>query len=300
MPAKRVVKTTVPAQPPGSMMRMMAPFVPLAIALLATRALIPYGTGKPAPEANIAEPTVAAKCDDVADFRQCHSDYPNGCSFSGGYDAYLNLLKNQDTPPPPPATATRFLTSLQDFQALEAATPAELNRNNHSEFKDALAKLGEGRVYGVVGFLYYAKESGMESSNCELGAHDAVDYHIGIGFDQSLIPKHKPTGAQLKTMEQNSVIVEMTPHYRFNYHPDWNIQAVQSAIGQKVRVIGQLMIDSEHNNAQQNCGFKGANTATCWRATSWELHPVMQFQVCKPGDCSASSGDWTELEPVAP
>lgn len=282
------------------MARTVAPFAPVALALLASHALLPSGAGRAAPEIHPTDPSVAAKCEDVADFRECHTEYPNGCSPSAGYDAYLNLLKNQDTPPPPPSNAVRFLTSLQDFQALEAATPADLSRSNHSQFKDQLAKLGEGQVYGVIGYLYYAKQSGKESSNCELADPEAVDYHIGIGFDPNLAPKGKLTGAELKNLEQNSVIVEMTPHYRFNYHPNWDIQTVQSAAGKKVRVIGQLMIDSEHNNATQNCGFKAANRATCWRATSWELHPVMQFQVCGSGECTATSGDWVELDKAAP
>ncbi|MGI8741914.1 MAG: hypothetical protein ACR2NN_04975 [Bryobacteraceae bacterium] len=282
------------------MMRTVAPFVPVALALLASHAVIPSAESHLASTVNPVHPEAPAKCGELADFRQCHSDYPSGCSLSAGYDGYLNLLKNQDMPPPPPANAVRFLTSLQDYQALEAATPADLSRDNHLQFKDQLAKLGEGQIYGVVGYLYYAKESGKESSNCELGDHDAVDYHIGIGFDPSLAPKTKPTGAQLKNLEQNSAIVEMTPHYRFDYHPNWNIQAVQDVAGKKVRVVGQLMIDSEHNNASQNCGFQGANRATCWRATSWELHPVMQFQVCNSGECTASSGDWIELDQAAP
>ena len=293
------VVVTTPATR-GTTSRTLLPFVPLAIALLASRAVIP-STGpastKPtfAPTVSSTDPSTAAKCGEVADFRQCHSDYPSGCSLSAGYDGYLNVLKNQDVPPPPPSNAVRYLTSLQDYRALEAGTPTDLSKANHSQFKDPLAKLGEGQIFGIVGYLYYAKESGKESSNCELGDHDAVDYHIGIGFDPKLAPPGKPKGKDLKNLEQNSVIVEMTPHYRFNYHPDWDMDAVMSAMGKQVRVVGQLIIDSEHNNAAQNCGFNNPNLATCWRASSWELHPVMQFQVCSSGTCTATSGDWVEI-----
>ncbi len=292
-------KDPPPAPParPGTLTRTVAPFAPLAIALLASRALIPSGGPHAAPPAvSSAPPDAAVKCAEVPDFRQCHSEYPTGCSLSGGYDGYLNLLKNRDTPPPSSAEVIRYLTSLQDYAALEKATPPELSRDNHSHFQDQLAKLGEGQIFGVVGYLYYAKQSGKESSNCELGDSEAVDYHIGIGFDPQLAPTGKVSGAQEKTLEQSSVIVEMTPHYRFNYHPDWNIDAVTAAIGKKVRVVGQLMIDSEHNNPSQNCGFTNANTKTCWRASSWELHPVMQFQVCGSGQCTSTSGDWSDLD----
>lgn len=291
------------AQTPGAMARNVAPFAPLAIALLASHAILPSGGAGPTEGVNPSNLGAAIKCGEVADFRQCHTDYPTGCSDSGNYDGYLNLLKNQDTPPPPLQSAVRFLTSLQDYQALESQTPPELNRNNHISFKEQLDKLGEEKIFGVIGYLYYAKESGKESSNCELGDDDAVDYHIGIGFDETvakqLSPGKMPTGAQLKSLEQTSAIVEMTPHYRFFYHPNWDIEAVRAVIGRQVRVTGQLMIDSEHNNASQNCGFPKSDLSKCWRATAWELHPVMQFQVCKSGKCDATSGDWAELDQVA-
>lgn len=235
------------------------------------------------------------KCEEVEDFKACHSEYPSGCSPSGGYDGYLNLLKNRDTPPGS-SDVVRYLTSLQDYAALDAKTPADLTAKNHSQFKDQLAAAGEGQIFGVAGYLYYAKQSGKESSNCELGEPDAVDFHIGIGFDPQLAPSKPVKGATEKKLEQNSVMVEMTPHYRFNYHPDWTIELVESVVGKKVRAIGQLMIDSEHNVASQNCGLKGANMSTCWRASTWELHPVMQFQVCNSGDCTATSGDWIDLD----
>ncbi len=292
-----------PAPTPGALTRTVAPLAPLAIALLVGHAILPSGGTGPTTVVNPADPTAPVKCGEVADFRQCHTTYPSGCSDSANYDGYLNVLKNQETTTPPVSSAVRFLTSLQDYQALESQTPPELNRSNHISFKDQLDKLGEKKVFGVIGYLYYAKESGKESSNCELGDHDAVDYHIGIGFDSTiakqLTPSKQPAGAQMKTLEQTSVIVEMTPHYRFFYHPNWNIDVVKSVIGRQVRVTGQLMIDSEHNNATQNCGFSKADLTKCWRASSWELHPVMQFQVCKSDKCDATSGDWAELDQVS-
>jgi hypothetical protein len=60
-------------------------------------------------------------------------------------------------------------------------TPAELTRGNHAEFKDELAKLGEGRIFGINGFLNYAQKGGTsESSNCQLADVDDIDFHIGI------------------------------------------------------------------------------------------------------------------------
>ena len=69
--------------------RHVAPWVPVALAVGSLAA--PF---KPTPAPNPAGAIVAAKCEEVADLHACHSSYPTGCSPSGGYDAYLNYLKN--------------------------------------------------------------------------------------------------------------------------------------------------------------------------------------------------------------
>jgi len=58
-----------------------------------------------------------------------------------------------------------------------------------------------------------------------------------------------------------------------------------------------LLMDNEHNIKSQNCGYPfGAPTDKCWRASAWELHPVIQFYVCddtKP--CAPDSKKWSPL-----
>jgi hypothetical protein len=86
----------------------------------------------------------------------------------------------------------------------------------------------------------------------------------------------------------------MTPHYRGRFHPEWTLSAVQSQIGQQVRVEGQLMVDNEHYVPSQDCGLTDA-TSACWRGTVWELHPVTDFQVCESGSCDESAKGWTPI-----
>jgi len=248
---------------------------------------------------------VAAKCEEVADLHACHGSYPTGCSPSGGYDAYLNYLKNQLIPPPTAAAPPTVLT-LSDIHNLDHVIPPQLggHSNNHAQFKDLLAQNGEGKVFSLIGYLYYAKLSGAESSNCELAADDAegtnVDYHIYIGFDPALAGKLRSKQAlspeEKKAITQTSVIVEMTPHYRAAFEEGvWTLDALKQVVGSQVRVAGQLMADSEHNVSGQNCAL--GLTAACWRASIWELHPVTGFQVCKESsaNCAANSASWTEL-----
>lgn len=286
--------------------RHVAPFAPLALALLMSRAVLPPREGK-LEETETPTAAAAVKCDDVVDFLDCHGRYPTGCSKSGGYDPYLNLLKNQLVPPPSVLTGLEFLTSLKDYKNLDRGTPKELGKKNHGDLKDQLAKLGEGRMFGVVGYLYYAKKTGAESSNCQLDSTDAegtnVDYHIGIGFEPG-IAQHLRTHQGLsdderKSLTQDSVIVEMTPHYRYRYGGEkWAIDALRKVVGRQVRVIGQLIVDSEHNVPSQNCAIASTDKErlSCWRASAWELHPVAGFQVCKQDLCSQNSSDWIELD----
>jgi hypothetical protein len=284
--------------------RNVAPFAPLALSLV-MGALMPGTARNNVSEATVATETEAATCSgDIMDFRECHSKFPTGCSPSAGYDPYLNLLKNQLTPPPvtPPA---KILTEA-DYKNLDAGTPSGLSGKNHAQFKDDLAKLGEGKTFGVIGYLYYAKASGAESSNCELdskGDPEAtdVDFHIGIGFNaddaKSVLADPTAKGPMMKHLEQTSVIVEMTPQYRFSFDNNiWTLKNVKSAVGHQVKVVGQLMADSEHNVPKDNCAL-GVNQ-TCWRGSVWELHPVMRFQVCGKDNCTADSpdADWVELD----
>ena len=277
--------------------RTVTPFAPLALALLMSRALLPSSPseGNPASTESPAD-LEAAKCDEVMDFKDCHSRYPTGCSQAGNYDPYLNLLKNQLTPPAPPV---KYL-SAQDYSQLDQGLPPGLNRNNHGDFKAQLAAVGEGQTFGIVGYLYYAIHTGAESSNCELLSTDTegsnVDYHIGIGFD----PRNSHAGQ--KALEQSGYIVEMTPHYRFFFHNGgWTLTALRQFVGSRVRVQGQLMVDSEHNIGAQDCAVatSAAQHLSCWRASAWELHPITGFDVCPDDSCDETSSKWQSLDQAA-
>jgi hypothetical protein len=277
-----------------------ATMIPLAIGLLST-AIMPPAKGGGGPTVSGSATTVeAVACGEgIEDFRACHTAYPTGCSSSGNYDPYLNLMKNQlswaTTQP------EGFFTTLQEYQDLEAKLPDDLGKSNHGDNLAALANLGEGKIHGVIGYLYDIKVEGKESSNCQLEGgtdNENVDYHIFIGFDGDLAKKiqdKKPlTAEEHKAVTQQSVIVEMTPQYRDQNHPEWTAEAVAAQKGKQVKVIGQLMVDNEHYVSGQDCGRKD-HTANCWRASVWELHPVTDFQVCNSGTCTQTSAGWSPI-----
>lgn len=289
-----------PSKPPASSRGRKATVgatagaAPLVVALIAG-AVFSGNNGQPSAAA-VQHGQAAVKCESVENMQTCHADYPTGCSGAGGYDAYLNLLKNQLTAAPAVSQSVPVL-SQSDYQSLDRSLPSGLAKSNHSQFQGELQQLGEGKQHQVIGYLFYYRPSGAESSNCELSGPEDVDFHIGIGFDSTIAAKAQ-SGKKLASAEANkAVIVEMTPHYRSAYHPEWTLEALQKVLGKQVKVTGQLIVDNEHDVPSQNCALPNAGSS-CWRASVWELHPVTKFEVCnKPGnDCSASDTGWAELQ----
>jgi hypothetical protein len=97
-------------------------------------------------------------------------------------------------------------------------------------------------------------------------------------------------------LDQVSVVVEMTPYYREQFHPAWTLAKVQSITGKQIKVTGQLMIDNDHHKPADDCGLGDADTSKCWRASVWEVHPVTSFQVCSSDSCTANSPNWVNLD----
>jgi hypothetical protein len=295
MPSKRTPVT--PATSTGSKsgasaVRTVAPMIPLAIALLHTAVISPSGgrapAGPPAPTT-----VEAVKCGEgIEDFHACHASYPTGCTISGSaYDPYLNLMKNQTMWGS--MEPQEVFTSLSQVQQLEAKLPViGINQKNHGEKLSQLKDLGEGSIFGVIGYLYDVVPEGKESSNCQLDKDPPdfgdVDYHIFIGFDPAVAETIRNGKAASSAEKHQAMIVEMTPHYRDAFHQEWTVDALRAVKGQQVKVLGQLMVDNEHYVSGQDCGIDPTKAA-CWRASVWELHPVTDFRVCGSGDCTTTS-----------
>lgn len=274
---------------------------PLALAVLAQVGVIGHGGGT----GETAGPTStqAAKCGTgITDYQSCHDHYATGCSAAGGYDGYLNALKNELVDP---AGQPQNAFDVPHLKALENDLPKDLTKVNHEALKDQMSALGEGEVASLSGYLYYAKDGGAESSNCLLKGADDIDFHIGIGSDAGIAGKAKAKSPGLSPTERSqAVIVEMTPHWRAKYEPGWNLALVQKAVGRQVYVVGQLLADNEHDDAKDDCAYTGAGGPgpNCWRATIWELHPVTRFLVCAAASCqeNGTGAGWTPLESFDP
>ncbi|HKW63271.1 MAG TPA: hypothetical protein VJN89_12050 [Candidatus Acidoferrum sp.] len=257
--------------------------------------------------------------------QQCHDQFPDGCSAAThpNYDAYLDFLKDQD---PDPGLASTKNLAAADFKSLEAKLPQlssksgkgkakksqPLNASNHATFANQLAGLGEGNIYTVIAYLYFAQDTSKaspghtstgETCNCRLADPADFDYHIGLGFDAKLAAQarsqHPKEGSALfSQLQKGSVVAEMTPYPRHTRHANWTFARVSSHQGEQVKVVGQLMVDNYHFKAVDDCALPGAATG-CWRSTIWEMHPLTKFYVCNVSSgCDASSPDsaWTDLD----
>jgi hypothetical protein len=170
--------------------------------------------------------------------------------------------------------------------------------------------MGEGQIVTLIGTLYYTIPGGSETCNCQLSGDDSViDFHIGVGFASfplgADVLNQLQSGSNYRkilspadqhSLDQSAVVVEMTPYYREQFRPNWTFQRVQNVTGRQVKVTGQLMIDNVHHKPADDCGLGDADTSSCWRASSWEIHPVTSFQVCSTDHCDANSANWVNLE----
>jgi hypothetical protein len=275
---------------------------PLALAVLAQVGVIGNGGGTGTGAGPTS--TQAVKCGTgITDYQSCHDHYATGCSGAGGYDGYLNALKNELVDP---AGEPQQAFDVPGLKALEKDLPADLTKTNHETLEAQMSGLGEGEVASLTGYLYYAKDGGAESSNCLLKGADNIDFHIGIGGDAGIAAKARAKTPGLSPAERSqAVIVEMTPHWRAKYEPGWNLALVQKAVGRQVYLVGQLLADNEHDDAKDDCAYAGAGGPpgpSCWRGTVWELHPVTRFLVCAAARCDpkGTGAGWTSLESFDP
>jgi hypothetical protein len=243
------------------------------------------------------------------DSAHCHHQFPDGCAKAGShYDPYLAFLKNQTiSPADANSQIKRTFRSLADFATLDHATQAFgpfFGNSMAAGHASQLAHAGVGEIDQVIGYLYYADSTSAEACNCLLTNTQDTDIHIGIGFSPDMAAKIA-SGKFIVTTDphgtddakRTSIIVEMTPDYRRQFHPHWTQPSIQSLHGRRVKVIGQLIADADHNDKTQDCAFTNKDVGSCWRAAIFELHPVTRLFVCKQGKicADANSPDWQEI-----
>ncbi len=195
----------------------------------------------------------------------------------------LNKRKNiRSDNQQPVAQTISWMKSLPD--------PANFTQQNQDRAE--LKELGEGQKIKVVAWVLDVRAEGQETCNCGLTAAKDTDNHLVL-VDPTL---KKPT---LKAYEPHSITAEFTPRVRLD-HPKFTRERLAPLIDSQwkggtakpigkllVRVTGLLLFDSYHflHNALV-------------RENNWEIHPILKFEYCPPGQvCRADSdANWKDLE----
>jgi hypothetical protein len=156
--------------------------------------------------------------------------------------------------------------------------------------------LQEGMVVRLAGFMveeHYSPTSASqhgESVNCGESEHTNVDIHIALGTRRERIPKHA-TSAEKEPILCPTITAEMIPHFRPD---DWEFAQLEAVSDREVRVTGQLFFDGSH----RACGDPHRASTDPKRISSWEIHPVYAFEVCKraSGGCDINQdSDWKSI-----
>jgi hypothetical protein len=286
---------TTHAQTGQILMRHVAPFAPVALALLMHSASPAGGSGSP----NNPSTTAPAATPGFVQF--CTSPHfpPNSsptaidetdCTIAGngGAETWQNQAKNNFCATAPARAMTLAqLLSLQTKVEQDPSVPFG-NPHNHpfttkagpATDRKPMQALGEGTEVTLEGFVLVARQEGGESVNCGKNVPNIPDDHdIHISIVES-------AGQE----ECSSVVAEMVPHHR---PKSWTAKNLNAIAAQKlpVRILGQLLFDSSHSPCRNGSSISGDPK----RSSLWEVHPVYEFDVCAQGSCSSGAG-WVPLE----
>ena len=113
----------------------------------------------------------------------------------------------------------------------------------------------------ITGYVILVKAGGSETCNCHSKDPKDLDVHIEIAEKIG----DKPTQA---------VIVEINRLTKAD-NPEFSVKDVKEKyLNKKVTIEGWMFFDEEHIQNAVNTNPNGTNL---WRATCWEVHPVMKI-----------------------
>ena len=160
----------------------------------------------------------------------------------------------------------------------------------------------EAPIVSLTGYLVLAYPGPPETTNCS--SVEFHDWHLEI-FEAPVDHPPQPGDA-------TPIICEITPRTQNAiYHEGIRIQELSAFFrrpdvtyestghkAQKVRITGYLLWDDEHNDDTKDVGTTIRSIArnryhNPWRATAWEIHPVIKIErlegVLPPAESSASA-----------
>jgi hypothetical protein len=211
---------------------------------------------------------------------------PQGAEKKGTSRAALNEVKKRT-----PAGTTPILLTFADLPELQRQADAKVKsgttakvsaKQREANLRNLTAgsrTVGEGDLVSIVGYIVGRSSANPgESANCYLTGSNNND------FEFSIAPAAKATA-------YDGITGEMIPQ---NRPKEWTLGRLHklSTDGRQVLVEGQLMFDTRHLPNPK----KGTNHESP-RVSTWEIHPVTKFLVCKSASCDPAHED--EWQPLA-
>jgi hypothetical protein len=201
-----------------------------------------------------------------------------------------NLMKNRNAPGSLPLNveqldATSFLKKVATYDAeLKTTRRADLDQKRKQQ-----PLVFENQIVSLSGWLVLAYPGQAESANCNDAAFH--DWHLEV-FAQS--SDHSP-----RPGDPTPIICEVTPRTeRTLYNQTVRLLSLAAFIRlsdnsyqptghppRKIRVTGYLMWDDLHNDKKTvgpKVKFVGNDKLHHpWRATAWEIHPILKLEVAE-------------------
>jgi len=198
------------------------------------------------------------------------------------------------------------LEFMRHIAVSNAKTSGKRRRDVTGEEKAEIDAL-EKQIVSLTGYLVLVYAGPPESTNCS--ATDFHDWHLEI-FDKPL--DHPPQPG-----DPTPIICEITPRtqnelYRagiriqelaaFFRRPDVTYESTGHA-ALKIRLTGYLLWDDEHNSPK-DVGTLISSIArnryhNPWRATAWEIHPVMRIERVTAGEPASATAPFASAAGTA-
>jgi hypothetical protein len=251
--------------------RYVAPFAPLALALLMNAA--------PSNQALSGQKSRVP----------CHPSLVScpafGCETDGTPHALINEMKRRI----PPSATPRNLT-WDDFRALQEDADSTVGQDVELDASDRArlhglsvptGRVSEGDLVQLAGFIVGKPHPNTgESVNCYLSGSANNDFHIPFASDPD-------------QTAYEGIVVEMIPQDR---PAQWNIKVLDEveAARRKVLVTGQLLYDNMHRvNPDEEDNQQGQPP----RFSLFEIHPITSIAICPDDQCDPTqSSQWETLD----
>jgi len=190
-----------------------------------------------------------------------------------------NRLKNRFHLPP---NGVFTPTTIEDIIALIPASLSDTVKANDPRNARAVS------VVGYVRDVFGGAEKNGESCNCYATGIDKVDAHIDIVTDPNQPDSTRKLVVEVtervrRLAAQGLLKAKLSNREGVNNN-DWSTPQLRSLLlGRWVRFDGWLFYDMDHHTGSWRSDPDNTTGEKNWRATAWEVHPVMGIEVL-PGD----------------